>query len=162
MAREVRYEERKQILNEDLSSGLDFEPSYVREYVVDNIVKRVLSYLIAWDESTGEPVKVRALADGSIKVTSRPVIFTSNVSYEVEVNGSSYVELDFGRHVSRVDIFNSDFDLEFSRSYDGITWQGSIKLVANMYYSFDAMTYKLRFKAVNEGDSGVIQVVGWW
>lgn len=161
MPKPIVVEEMIQKLKEQLNTGLSLSPEFVSEFFVNNIVSRCLTYLMGWDEFSGEPKKVKVTPDGMLKVSTTPIGYTINETYIVEVSAGSYSLVEFEDIVGTIDIFNDNIDILFERSVDGVLWQSPIYLPANVTYSFDCKTKAIRLKAKNPGESGVIQVVGW-
>ena len=139
----------------------DFDPAYVRQYFVNNVIQRVLSLLYACDKDTGEAVKLRCLSDGSLIVATAATGMTTNQVLSGTA-GDTEAVLEFDNTASRVDIWVYDYDLEICRSSDGLTYQDWIKLKADSFYSFDASTMKIKVKNAVSGQNAGYQIVGWW
>ena len=155
----VTEEWQKVLLN--LSEPNTFDPPYLRQYFVNNIVQRVLSVLFAIDKDTGEIRKLKCMPDGSLLVSSTAIGFSNNRTFSGTA-GDTETELDFDTNVARIDIWVYDYDMKIARSSDGITYQDWITIKANTFYSFDASTRKLKVINATAGQNANYQIVGWW
>jgi len=158
----VRVEEEYQELVEQLSTALNLEPAFVRKFFTSNVVQRVLSYLLAWDIYSGQPVKLVATPDGRLKVESVAVLFANNDTKTGTAPDDWGTPLVFDQVASRVDIWVFNNPMLFRRSVDGSVWQDPIELQANSFYSFDGVTYSIQVKNKTAGQSATYQIVGWW
>jgi len=151
--------EEKQKFKINLNTPEDLIPEYVRNFVVSNIVNRVLSYLYGWDYDQEKPVKLKALGDGSLVVSISGAAYVNNITKSGTVYDSAVVE-EFEHVVTRVDVWNGSEELIIARdSGDGV-WQDEIKISPNQFYSFDAVTKKLKLVSTSSGTT--YQIVGWW
>ena len=156
---DVKEEWQKLLLN--FSNEEDFDPDWVRQYFINNIVQRTLSLLFATDKDTGEIKKLKCLSDGSLVVATATSGLTNNKTF-TGTSSDSETELDFGLTVLRIDIWVYDNDLKISRSRDGLTFQDWITLKADSFYSFDASTIKIKVVNAQAGMNAGYQIVGWW
>ena len=151
--------EQKQKFKINLNTPEDLIPEYVRNFVVSNVVNRVLSYLYGWDYDQEKPVKLKALGDGSLVVSVSGTGYTNNITKSGIVYDSEVVE-EFDHIVSRIDIWNGSEELYIARDSGDGTWQDEIKIEPNQFYSFDAVTKRLKLRSTSTGTT--YQIVGWW
>jgi len=155
----IDVKEEKQKLKINLNIEEDFIPEYVRDFYTSNIIQRALSHLYGWDYDQKKPVKLKALSNGILVVAQSGSGFTNNETHSGTVTDSSII-IEFTRAVNRVDIWNGSEALTIERdSGDGV-FQDSIKVYANQFYSFDAVTKRLRLVSTSTGTD--YQIVGWW
>jgi len=139
----------------------DFDPAYVRQYFVNNVIQRVLSLLYACDKDSGEAVKLRCLSDGSLIVATAATGLTTNQVFEGNAGDEERI-LEFGKAASRIDVWVYDYDLKICRSSDGLTYQDWWLLKADSFYSFDASTKAIKIVNAVSGQTAGYQIIGWW
>jgi hypothetical protein len=159
---EVKVVEEKQEVVEQLNSGANLEPIFVRKFFISNILSRVFSYLFAWNYDKNEPVKLSATADGMLKVSATAVVNTHNYTFTGEASDDYETALDFERIVNTVDVFIFDNDAIIKRSVDGTIYDSEIKVPAGGMYSFDCNTKSILIKNATEGATAKYQIVGWY
>lgn len=157
MAFDVKEEKQKLKIN--LNTPEDFIPEYVRNFFISNILNRCFAYLYAWDYDQKRPVKLKTLSNGSLVVASSGSGFTNNETYTGTVTDTELV-IGFTRAVNRIDIWNGSENLTIQRDSGDGTWQDSITIFANQFYSFDAVTKRLKLVSTATGTD--YQIVGWW
>jgi len=157
----IRVEEEFQHLDEQLSSDLNLDPRYLQRFFTSNIVQRALAYLLAWNYSTREPVRLTATSDGALRVSLTATGFEHHHRASGDAT-DTWTEIDIGTIAGRIDVWAWDADLLIDRSVDGITWDGEIKIPADSFYSFDCRTRKIRVKNADAGVTARYQVVGWY
>ena len=158
----ITITELPQKVDEQLSAGLSFGPTHVPEYFVNNIVQRTLAYLLGWDKDKREPVKLKAMPDGSLCTVTSFSPITKNETragsaVDAWTNLSPFTDLTIS-----VDIFIWDNAAIIGRTVDGITWQDDIEIPANTVYSFDGQTKQIRIRNKTAGLTVRYQVVGWY
>jgi len=151
--------EEKQKFKINLNTPEDFIPEYVRDFIVSNIVSRVLSYLYGWDYDQEKPIKLKALGDGSLVVSVSGTGYTNNITKLGTVYDSEVVE-EFDHIVSRIDIWNGSEELYIARDSGNGTFQNEIRIDPNQFYSFDGITKRIRLRSTVNGTK--YQIVGWW
>lgn len=158
---EVKVEEKIQKVIEQLNSGANFSPEFVREFFISNILSRAFAYLFGWDYLSGEPVKLQATPDGILRVSTFPSYYTINETFSGNAPDTYGTPIAFGDDVQHVDIWIEDNAAIFQRSLNGTLWYSEIKLFANSYYCFDATTRYIRIKNAVSGAVAKYQIVGW-
>lgn len=158
----VRVEESAQRLKEQLNASLELEPEFVREFFIDNIVKRVVAYLMGWNYATGEPTKLSLNPDGSLRVSITAAPSSVNETFTGEGTDEWALIFSILGLAQVVDIWVDGAPLLFQRSVDGATWQDAFEVKANSFYSFQASTKAMRVKNASEGQSGTYQIVIWY
>jgi hypothetical protein len=159
---EIKVVEEKQEVVEQLNAGIELEPKYAQKFFISNILSRVFSYLLAWDYSKNEPVKLSATADGMLKVSAMAVVNTHNYTFTGQASDEYGAALDFGRIVNTVDVFVFNNDAIIKRSVDGTTYDSEIKVPAGGMYSFDCSTKSILIKNATAGATATYQIVGWY
>jgi len=159
---DITIEEKHQKIIEQLNEGLKLDPPYLMEFMVSNIVQRVLSYLLGWDYVSGKPVKIGCLADGTLKVAPTGGGY-EHCNRMYDVAGDTWGADRIFTHVcSRVDIWVWDADIDFERKPPDGIYEGPIWIPKNMMYSFDCITRMFRVKNHTPGQTATFQVVGWY
>lgn len=160
MAELKKFEQWQEII-EQLSSGGNFDPKYLRKFFTSNIVQRVFSYLFGWDYIQGIPVKLQATPEGLLRVSALPVYFSINETFSGNAPDSYGTPLTFAGIVQHVDIWVMNNDAVIQRSIDGSTWQSEITVYRDSYYGFDASTIAIRIRNRVAGSVAQYQIVGW-
>jgi len=154
--------EYPQKVDEQLSAGASFIPKYVREYFIDNLLKRVFAYLFGWDIETGEPRKVAVNPDGSLRVTVTGESLSINDTKTGTAPDAYGARVDFDVVVSRIDIFIWDNAALLMRSMDGNIFMDEIEIPANSFYGIDARCHSFKIKNKSVGFPAVYQIIGWY
>lgn len=158
----IEEQEIIQEVEEQLNDGATYDPPMVPFFTISNIIRRVFSYLYAWDYTTRKPVKLSCNSAGEL----RTVQSASAYEYNETTSGTSadtYTEITPTSAWGKVDIYATTHPLEVSRSNDGgTTWQDSFVIEPDMFRSFEATTNKLRYKNHNAGSNSVFEIVGWY
>jgi hypothetical protein len=158
----IRIEEEYQEIIEQLSAGLNFDPAYVRKFFTSNIVQRVLAYLFGFNKYTGLPVKLKCDSEGVLYVNARTMLFQNNITKTGIASDTWSYPITFDQICGRVDIWIWDNPALIQRSVDGATWQDTIELGANSFYSFDANTLAIRIMNKTAGYNARYQIIGWY
>lgn len=158
---EVSTYERFQEIVEQLSSGLNLDPQFVREYFVSNMVSRVLSYLLGWSVDTGNPVKLISTPRGELIVSVSGYGFIHNESFSGSVGNDWETVASFSAIVGRVDLWISDDHVEIRRSLDGVLYDEPIRLDKGSFYSFDCQTLRIEMRSLTSGVTAGYRIVGW-
>jgi hypothetical protein len=159
---EVKVVEEKQEVVEQLNSGANLEPTFVKKFFISNILSRAFSYLFGWNYDKNEPVKLSATADGLLRVSATAVVNTHNYTFTGQASNDYEIALDFGRIVNSVDIFIFDNDAVIKRSSDGVTYDSEIRILGDTVYSFDCSTKSILIKNATPGATASYQIVGWY
>jgi len=144
--RSARVEEVFQRLDEDFSGGLRQFPSKIRDWFTSNIIQRAAAFLFAFTEE-GKSVRLRATADGKLKVVSASAGFTD---YDV-FTGDALDDYDptttyeFTKPYSRIDLLIEDNDAVVSFKKENGTW-GKDLTIKQGYHSIDFVLYGVRVK----------------
>jgi len=158
---EIRPEEIWQNLIEQLNNDINTDPKQVQRFFTNNIVQRAFAYLFAFEVLTGIPQKLTCTSDGCLRVASLGTGYEHNVTLSGDAT-DDYVELDFGRVVSRIDLWIDNYDAVITRSIDGVVYDDEIVVKANSFYSFDCKTNKIKIKNRTAGNTASYQIVGWY
>jgi hypothetical protein len=158
----VRIEEEVQEVVEQLSSDLNLDPAFVRKFFTRNVVERVFSYLLAWDKYLNLPRRLKCDSEGYLYVNSRSVQYQYNDVKSGTASDNWSAPITFDQVCGRVDVMVFDNDMLLQRSVDGSTWQDTIELPANMFYSFDANTLAIRVMNKTAGANARYQIIGWY
>jgi len=159
---DITIEEKHQKIIEQLNEGLQLDPPYLMEFMVSNVVQRVLSYLLGWDYVSGKPVKIGCLADGTVKVATAGAGYEHHDRTLITATDDWSTEIEFSKICSRVDIFVWDADADIQRRGKEYPWEDLIWIPKNMMYSFDATTAGVRVKNHTAGQVSTIQIIGWY
>ena len=151
--------EEKQKFKINLNTPEDLLPEYVRNFIVSNIVNRVLSYLYGWNYDQEKPIKLKALGDGSLVVSVSGTGYTKNKTFHDVVYDSAHI-INFGVVVGRIDIWSGTDYLFIRRDNGNGVWQDEMKIPPNSFYSFDAQTKRLMVWSSTSGSE--YWITGWY
>jgi len=157
----IDVKEEWQNLIEQLNSGLNLDPKYLQRFFTSNIVQRSLAYLLAFEVFSGLPQKLTCTSDGCLRVAPLGSGYEHNITLTGDAT-DDYTILDFGRVVSRVDMWIDNNDIVISRSLDGSVYDDEITIKANAFYSFDCKTRTIKVKNKTAGSTSTYQIVGWY
>ncbi len=138
-----------------------YEPEYVQEFYITNIIRRVLAHLFAEDETSGNPVRLKATAGGILKVSSLPAVLDTYEVSKQSVPAGGSVTITFTSAVSRVEIWTYGAAMQIEKSTDGTVFGGVIEIPSGSYYSFDSTTLAVRVTNTDTANAQDIQVAGW-
>jgi len=158
---DIKTEEIWQNLIEQLNSDINTDPKQVQRFFINNIVQRVFAYLYAFETLSGFPKKLTCTSDGCLRVASIGSGYEHNITFSGDAS-DDYTELDFGRRVSRIDMWIDNYDAVITRSVDGVVYDDEIVIKANTFYSFDCVTSKIKIKNRTSGSNASYQIVGWF
>lgn len=158
---DIIIDKRSQEIDEQLSAGLSLDPKHAINYYTDNIVQRVLGYLLGWNYLTGEPVKLTTTPDGLLRVVASGAGLSVNETHSGIAGNSWSGMILFFEMVSQIDVHTWDHPLFIQRSIDGITFQDMIEMPADSAYSMNASTRGYRIMNAVNGMLSRYQIIGW-
>lgn len=138
-----------------------YEPRYVQEFYIDNLIKRVLAHLFAEDESSGNPVRLKATASGLLKVSAVPPVRDTYEAYKISVAPETIATITFSEPVILVEIWTYGAEMVIEKSTDGSVFGDQVRIPAGSYWSFESTTKAIRVTNTDLFNSQDIQVVGW-
>lgn len=135
-----------QRVDEDFLGDLKQYPSQIKRWFIDNIIQRMLSYLMAWTED-GKAVRLRATADGKLKTVMAGGGFTeydvkSGTAADTYITANTF---EFTKPYSRVDILIEDNDAVVSFKQENGVWGSDITLKMG-YHSIDFVILGIKVK----------------
>lgn len=171
MTKEARIKIILQRILEPIGSEINASPKHIREYGVNNVFQRGLSYLFGW---TAEdiPVKIRATKTGMLKVSTYGAAYesykvnpSSAAGYQTLNAGAVATEV-FPVLVSKIDILGRDYDFYIQLSKDGVSFGDKILIEGSINTNFEIESSIKAVKLVNRiitgSEDGRYQLVGWW
>lgn len=154
-----REEWQKVLIN--LSDGHTVDPAFLQDYYITNLVNRAYSYLFAWDETRGLPVKLVATSSGLLKVSALPPVRDTYEVFHQTIAAGGTVTITFTEAVTLVEIWTYGADMLIEKSTDGAVFGGQVKIPAGSYWSFESTTKALRITNTDTLNAQDVQVVGW-
>lgn len=157
----VEPQEFWQIVGINLNKEDSYRPKSVKNFYVSNLVQRTLSHLYAEDETTGDPVRLKATAGGVLKVSTVPPIRDTYEVFKQTVAAGGTVTITFTEAVTLVEIWTYGATMLIEKSTDGTVFGGQVEIPAGSYWSFESTTKALRITNTDTVNAQDIQVVGW-
>ena len=116
-------------IKENLLTELKQEPTQVKEWFVDNVFSRCLSYMVGFTEG-GKAVKLKVTNSGIIKTAHTGGGFESVEVLEGTATGTLSSKIDFDSPVNRLRFVGLDYDMYVSTSVDGVVFYDPIYIIA--------------------------------
>lgn len=154
--------EGEQKLDEQLNAGLTLLPQFVKRFVIGGVVQRGISYLMAWNYLTGEPVKLTSTPSGVLRVTSSGGGKAVNDTKSGNAPDAYGAALTFDSTAVSVDIFIWNNTAMIQRSSDGVLYNDEFEVAANTVFSFDADTKAVKIKNKVALSVARYSIIGWW
>jgi len=170
--RYAEVEEETQYIDGDFQlAEYKYKPAYIRRWFVNNIIRRMFSYLVGFDGTkhralrctTGGILKVASVGAGWDKYESNP----SQTVHEdwVTVSGTATSEETFSEVMSSIFIRCKDYEMVAEISVDGITYGHRFLIRGDIdeALSIDISTKKVRMRnKVTDGtQNGSYQIMGF-
>jgi len=139
----------------------NYDPSFVDDFYVSNIIRRTLSHLYAYDEETNKPVRLRATSSGLLLVSAIPPIRDTYEVYKKLIPAGNEDVITFNEPVYLVEIWTYEGALQIKKSTDGSVYGGIIEIPKGSYWRFESTTKSLWVYNPDASNDNLIQVVGW-
>jgi hypothetical protein len=145
---------------ENLFEVMKLDPSYVPWMYISNVIQRVFARTLG--QGPFGPVPIRCNEDGSLYVAGIGGGYTRHEPIMGSAPDAYAAAIAFTAAMGRVDIFTFDNKMNFKRSRDGVTWDPTIELFKDSFYSIDCTTLQFNVQNYTPGLVARYQIIGWY
>ena len=139
---------------------VSFIPKTIRNFFIENIIKRAFVYLFGYDGH--KFVRLKCTSAGALKTAPLGTGFEHNDTKKGTASDDYGSDILFDSIVSRVDVFIWDNDAIIKRINADGNYEDEIEIPAGTMYSFDCSTKGFNIKNKTAGQNARYQVVGWY